>query len=188
MYYLMLARHTPPSQTWGVWSVWPPGSQSRIDLSPTQRPVVNSHTVVTAHWPSPRLSACLSSSAGSSLLHRAAAIQVFWMNEWMNEGLISCWSQMPEPEWMNLVKCGFGVLDRHSLLLCSSCSLKYFDYCELSVTCDCCSQSPGNTHQGLTASPWISAAIHLLRLVQPNAVDSVCRIQYICHNFSGSHL
>lgn len=81
---------------------------------------------------------------------------------------------MPEPEWMNLVKCGFGALERQSLLQCSSCSLKYFDYCELSVTCDCCSRSAGNSHRGLTASPWISTAIYLLRLVLPDAVDSQC--------------
>ncbi|XP_060884505.1 rho GTPase-activating protein 22 isoform X2 [Labrus mixtus] len=51
---------------------------------------------------------------------------------------------MPEPEWKNLMKCGFGVYEKGSLLLCSSCSVNYYDYSELSTTsCDCCSQSPG---------------------------------------------
>lgn len=51
---------------------------------------------------------------------------------------------MPEPEWMNLVKCGFGMYERHSLLLCSSCSVNYYDYCKLSASCDCCSRTAGN--------------------------------------------
>nr|XP_046232441.1 rho GTPase-activating protein 22 isoform X2 [Scatophagus argus] len=50
---------------------------------------------------------------------------------------------MPEPEWMNLVKCGFGMYERRSVLLCSSCSVTYYDYCELSASCDCCSLSAG---------------------------------------------
>ncbi|XP_030255137.1 rho GTPase-activating protein 22 isoform X4 [Sparus aurata] len=50
---------------------------------------------------------------------------------------------MPEPEWMNLMKCGFGVYEKHSLLLCSSGSVNYYHYCELSGSCDCCSQSAG---------------------------------------------
>ncbi|XP_034564679.1 rho GTPase-activating protein 22-like [Notolabrus celidotus] len=50
---------------------------------------------------------------------------------------------MPEPEWINLVKCGFGMYEKRALLLCSSCSVNYYDYSELSTSCDCCSQSTG---------------------------------------------
>lgn len=109
------------------------GSRSRIDLLPIYRPVANSSTVVTAHqllsaWSPPSVPpACL------------CAVHAF-----VNAGLILRRSQMPEPEWMNLVKCGFGVYERRSLLLCSSCSVNYYDYCELSASCDCCSQTAGN--------------------------------------------
>ncbi|XP_024913676.1 rho GTPase-activating protein 22 isoform X2 [Cynoglossus semilaevis] len=52
--------------------------------------------------------------------------------------------KMPELEWMNLVKCGLGLYEKHSqLLLCSPCSVNYYDYCELSTSCDCCSPSTG---------------------------------------------
>ncbi|XP_041670944.1 rho GTPase-activating protein 22 [Cheilinus undulatus] len=50
---------------------------------------------------------------------------------------------MPEPEWKNLMKCGLGMYEKGSLLLCSSCSVNYYDYSELSTSCDCCSQSAG---------------------------------------------
>lgn len=50
---------------------------------------------------------------------------------------------MPETEWMDLVKCGFGMYES----LRSSCSVNY-DYCELVASCNCCSQSPGNSQQG----------------------------------------
>lgn len=113
-------------------------SRSRIDLSPTYRPVVNSSTAVTAHWPP--VSCCL-----SVLLQPEA--RSLASHQFVDEGLIQQWSQMPEPEWMALVKCGFGVYERRSLLLCSSCSVNYYDYCELSTSCDCCSQSAGNNQQ-----------------------------------------
>lgn len=61
---------------------------------------------------------------------------------------------MPETEWMDLVKCGFGMYES----LCSSCSVNYHDYCVLAVSSNCCSQSPGNSPQGLivqTARAWI---------------------------------
>lgn len=51
---------------------------------------------------------------------------------------------MPETEWMDLVKCGFGMYES----LCSSCSAKYYDYRELAASYNCCSQSPGNSQQG----------------------------------------
>ncbi|KAJ4940101.1 hypothetical protein JOQ06_026411 [Pogonophryne albipinna] len=47
---------------------------------------------------------------------------------------------MPEPDWINLVKCGFGMYNER---LCSSCSVTYYDYCELSASCDCCSLTTG---------------------------------------------
>lgn len=100
------------------------GSQSRIDLSPAYRPVVNSSTAVTARWPF-----------------------VWTAQESVNAGLIHQRSQMPEPEWTKLVKCGFGMYEKRSLLLCSSCSVNYYDYWELSASCDCCSQSAGNNQQ-----------------------------------------
>ncbi|KAM7382059.1 hypothetical protein PAMA_012766 [Pampus argenteus] len=52
-------------------------------------------------------------------------------------------SPMPEPEWINLVKCGFGMYEKRSLLMCSVCSVNYYDYCEQSSSCDCCSLSTG---------------------------------------------
>ncbi|XP_061564017.1 rho GTPase-activating protein 22 isoform X2 [Cololabis saira] len=50
---------------------------------------------------------------------------------------------MPDTKWINLVKNGLGMYEKHSLLMCNSCALKYYDYCELSLSCDCCSQSAG---------------------------------------------
>lgn len=53
---------------------------------------------------------------------------------------------MPETKWMDLVKCGFGMYES----LCSSCPVNYYDYGELAASCNCCSQSPGNSQQGST--------------------------------------
>lgn len=48
---------------------------------------------------------------------------------------------MPEPEWINLVKCGVRMYDKSALLLCSTCSVSYYDYCELPASC--CSHLTG---------------------------------------------
>lgn len=122
-------------------------SRSRIDLSPACRPVVNSSPAVTESW--------APSAAHISLLHQLLFVLkpirsfphlhlVPPVQELVDVGLIYCLSQMPEPEWMTWVKCGFGMYERRSVLLCSSCSVNYYDYCEVSANCDCCSQSTGN--------------------------------------------
>ncbi|KAK7918903.1 hypothetical protein WMY93_010187 [Mugilogobius chulae] len=50
---------------------------------------------------------------------------------------------MPEPEWISLVKCGFRMYDKSALLLCSTCSVNYYDYSELPASCECCSHLAG---------------------------------------------
>lgn len=122
-HYLTLSDPPPhPPQIYGAASD-SGGLASRIDLSPARRPVVSSDP---------------SSLVCSGLLLRVA-------NSLPTVGLIVCWGQMPEPEWMNLVKCGFGAYERRLVPLCSSCSLVLVDYCELSAVCRCCSRSAGKT-------------------------------------------
>ncbi|CDQ66762.1 unnamed protein product [Oncorhynchus mykiss] len=56
-----------------------------------------------------------------------------------------CSSRVHEPDWIELLrpsllgKCGFGMYEKHALILCSTCSMTYYDYSDLSVSsgCDC---------------------------------------------------
>ncbi|KAM9560117.1 rho GTPase-activating protein 22-like isoform 2-T2 [Salvelinus alpinus] len=63
-------------------------------------------------------------------------------------------SRVHEPDWIELLrpsllgKCGFGMYEKRALILCSTCSMTYYDYSDLSGSsgCDCverrcCAQS-----------------------------------------------
>uniref|UniRef100_A0AAV2LSB7 Rho GTPase-activating protein 24 n=2 Tax=Knipowitschia caucasica TaxID=637954 RepID=A0AAV2LSB7_KNICA len=51
---------------------------------------------------------------------------------------------MPEPQWKNLVKCGFRMYDNSAvLMLCNTCSVNYYDYSETPAGCECCSRLAG---------------------------------------------
>ncbi|KAM9716718.1 rho GTPase-activating protein 22 isoform 2-T2 [Menidia menidia] len=50
---------------------------------------------------------------------------------------------VPDRDWSRLGKCGLGVREKRSLLLCSSCTVRYYEHCELSGSCDCCGQPTG---------------------------------------------
>ncbi|XP_041703614.1 rho GTPase-activating protein 22 isoform X2 [Coregonus clupeaformis] len=53
--------------------------------------------------------------------------------------------RMHEPDWIELLrpsllgKCGFGTYEKRTLIPCSTCSMTYYDYSDLSVSsgCDC---------------------------------------------------
>lgn len=117
-----------------------PGSRSRIALSPPYRPVVNSTLTVLLTF------LCCISGFNPSLYSLNCKQPRFW--EYMIRDAevnspIHYRRQMSELEWMTLVKCGFGMYERSFVLLCSSCSVNYYDNRELSANCDCCVQSRG---------------------------------------------
>ena len=58
---------------------------------------------------------------------------------------------MYEQHWIDVLrpsllgKCGFGMYEKGGLQLCGSCSVTYYDYCDLSSSFDCCAEAAGET-------------------------------------------
>lgn len=102
-------------------------------FSVQNRSVANSQTLLlTARR-------CLSTLTSFGCWMSELLQQSLWLIGAARAGLIPRWRQMPESEWMDVVKCGFGMYES----LCSSCSVNYYDYHKLSSSCNCCSQSAG---------------------------------------------